>query len=101
MFSAKQSLLVVAEAYSAATGKTMKTLSRELLGAGSRFEQISGKGDVTTGKCEAAIGAMALNWPVDLNWPDGVLAKEYYISLVNSVATPSVAAVGEGDGAHG
>lgn len=73
MFSAKQSLLVATAAYSSATGKSLRTLSRELLGSGSRLQAISNGGDLTTGKCELAMNWLSDNWPDDTDWPTGVL----------------------------
>ena len=66
-------LVLVAEAYGAATGLSLSRISTIVLNGGSRLPDIaSGRSDITLGKFEDAMRWFSANWPADAAWPDGV-----------------------------
>ena len=65
-------LIAVANAYSAATGVSISTISTKLFNGGGRLAAIAAGGDLNTRSFESAMRWFSDNWPDDLEWPAGV-----------------------------
>lgn len=78
MSDLRSDLIKVAEAYGqGAGGLALSTVSTRHLGSGAILPRIAaGACDITVGKCEGAILAMARDWPTDADWPEGVAWPE-------------------------
>lgn len=68
----REQLLVTADAYCLATGKSRARVSTQVLNNGSRLGAIAEGGDLGTMTFEAAMRWFSEKWPADTPWPDGV-----------------------------
>lgn len=62
-------LLQLAERYAAARGLSISRVSTLAFSDGKVLTRISGGGDITTGRLEAAVCWFSDNWPDDVDWP--------------------------------
>ncbi len=67
-----EQLILVANAYSEATGASLSTLSTKLFNGGGRLAAIASGGDLNTRNFEGAMRWFSDNWPDDTVWPAGV-----------------------------
>lgn len=65
-------LLLVSDAFCAATGMGRKRLSTLMLQRGARLDELAGGGDLGTRTWAKAMRWLSDNWPDDVEWPEGV-----------------------------
>jgi hypothetical protein len=65
-----QSLILVFNAYLAATGQAEATISTKFLGNGNRIREIREGGDMGSRRIARALTAFSAAWPPDAQWPD-------------------------------
>lgn len=72
MTTLRSHIVLLSDAFCAATGRSRARLSTIVLRGGSRIDAIAGGGDLTTGSYERAVEWFAVNWPDEANWPEAV-----------------------------
>lgn len=65
-------LLVLADAYGAATGRSRARVSTLVFNDGKGLDRIAGGADIGVRRCGTAISWFAANWPPETPWPAGV-----------------------------
>lgn len=70
--TATASLLRLADAFCAATGRSKSRVATVIFNDGKKFGLIEAGGDVGTKVFERALRWFADNWPADTAWPEGV-----------------------------
>lgn len=65
-------LLTVARAYSAATGRSLARVATLIHDQGALFKKLEAGGNCTIDTYDKAMRWFAANWPTDAAWPDGI-----------------------------
>ena len=62
-------LIELAEAYCAHTGRTLSTVSTYASGDGKKFKHLKAGGGCTVRTASSVLAWFDANWPADLTWP--------------------------------
>lgn len=86
-----EQLLSLSNAYAAAEGIELTTVSWRLFGDSKKLSAISGGSDIQVGRYERAIAWLSDNWPAAAEWPEAI-ARPAHPSPSPVVALHSVTA---------
>lgn len=67
--SLSDELLRVAEAYAAASNRTLAGVSGDVLGRGGKLREVAQGRDISVRRAESAIQWFSDHWPEDVEWP--------------------------------
>lgn len=70
--SLTQKLMVVADAYCEATGRSRSRISTIIFGGGDRLDGVARGNDLNTRSFEKAMAWFSQNWPAQREWPAGI-----------------------------
>lgn len=66
-------LILLADAYCAATGNSRSSLAKALFGRGGHLDDLeAGNRDLSTATFERAVRWLSTNWPAGLAWPPAI-----------------------------
>ncbi len=77
MMHLTDALLLVADLYCAAVGRSRGRVSTMVFGSGDRLDGIAHGKDLTTRSYERAMTWFSRNWPEDAAWPQEVLRPPF------------------------